>query len=116
MSMSHRSPKLIKGSIVLLDSSSGAVLRVIALQYNPASMTRSLPAQQHESRNCGDRAEPRRTKRIPAKTKFRLAAFNDNDASSDHIAGLSAVRARIADRHFQTNCKEPERFGALACV
>lgn len=45
MATSPHSPKLIKGGIVLLDSSSGAVLRVIALQYNTHLLTRSLQAQ-----------------------------------------------------------------------
>ena len=31
------SPRLLKGGIVLIDPESGAVLRIIALQYNPVS-------------------------------------------------------------------------------
>lgn len=61
MSFPPRSPKLIKGGIVLMDSSSGAVLRVNALQYNPHSQTRSLQAQWYEPQQGGDRAERLRT-------------------------------------------------------
>ena len=39
------SPRLIKGGIVLIDPASGAVKRVIVLQYNPDSLSRSLQVQ-----------------------------------------------------------------------
>jgi hypothetical protein len=38
-------PRLIKAGIVLADPNTGTVLRVIALQYNPETLTRSLKAQ-----------------------------------------------------------------------
>ena len=40
-----RSPRLIKGGIVVTDPVSLAVRRVITLQYNPDSITRTLTAQ-----------------------------------------------------------------------
>ena len=36
------SPKLLKGGIVLIDPDTSAVLRIIALQYNPDSLSRTL--------------------------------------------------------------------------
>jgi hypothetical protein len=39
------SPRLLKGGIVLIDPSTGVVRRVIALQYNPATLQRSLTAK-----------------------------------------------------------------------
>jgi hypothetical protein len=36
------SPKLLKGGIVLIDPDSDAVMRIIALQYNPGTLSRSL--------------------------------------------------------------------------
>jgi hypothetical protein len=39
------SPKLTKGGLVLIDAASGQVQRVIALQYNPDSLTRTLQAK-----------------------------------------------------------------------
>jgi hypothetical protein len=36
------SPKLLKGGIVLIDPETSAVLRIIALQYNPDSLSRTL--------------------------------------------------------------------------
>ena len=40
-----RSPRLVKGGIVQLDPASGAVRHIIALQYNPDSLTRSFQVQ-----------------------------------------------------------------------
>ncbi|HEV3052034.1 MAG TPA: hypothetical protein VGX50_17120 [Longimicrobium sp.] len=39
------SPRLLKGGIVLIDPATGAVQRVITLQYNPATLQRSLTAR-----------------------------------------------------------------------
>jgi hypothetical protein len=36
------SPRLLKGGIVLIDPTSGAVQRIIALQYNPDTLSRTL--------------------------------------------------------------------------
>src|SRR6185369_540253 len=35
------SPRLVRGGIVLVDATTGAVRRVIAMQYNPDTLTRS---------------------------------------------------------------------------
>lgn len=45
MSSYPGSPRLIKGGIVLVDPSSGIVQRIIALQYNPDTLTRTLQVQ-----------------------------------------------------------------------
>lgn len=45
MSTFPNSPRLLKGGIVLLDSISGAIRRIVTLQYNPDSLTRSLQIQ-----------------------------------------------------------------------
>ena len=36
------SPRLLRGGIVLVDAESAAVQRIIALQYNPDTLTRTL--------------------------------------------------------------------------
>ena len=40
------SPRIIKGGLVLIDPDSASVRRVIALQYNPDTLTRTLQPQQ----------------------------------------------------------------------
>ena len=44
------SPRLLKGGIVLLDPESGHVRRIIALQYNPDTLTRSLQVDRKSTR------------------------------------------------------------------
>ena len=45
MSTSPISPRLIKGGIVTMDPDTAVVQSVIALQYNPDSLTRTLQIQ-----------------------------------------------------------------------
>lgn len=61
------SPRLVKGGLVLLDATSGAILRVIALQYNPDTLTRSLQIQAVGAES-GDRTEALRLKGPPVET------------------------------------------------
>jgi hypothetical protein len=67
MSSFPNSPQLLKGGIVLLDSSSGRILRIIALQYNPDSLTRSLQIQSVPG-DSKDRAEVLRLIGPPVET------------------------------------------------
>src|ERR1043166_1827987 len=60
------SPRLIKGGIVLIDPQSSAVLRVIALQYNPDTLSRTLQVQ--AVGEAGDRLEALRLKGPPNET------------------------------------------------
>lgn len=69
-----RSPKLLKGGIVLVDPDTAAVLRVIGLQYNPDSLTRTLQVQ-GVGENA-DRSEVLRLKGPPIET-FKLEAELD---------------------------------------
>jgi len=55
------SPKLLRGGIVVLDPDTGTVLRVITLQYNPDSVTRTLAIQAHGEAS-GDLTEALRLK------------------------------------------------------
>lgn len=61
------SPRLQKGGIALLDPTTGAVLAVIALQYNPDTVTRSLQPQAYGTES-GDRSEALRLKGPPVET------------------------------------------------
>jgi hypothetical protein len=61
------SPQLLKAGLVLLDADSGAVQRVIALQYNPDTLTRTLQPQGAGGEG-GERAEALRLKGPPVET------------------------------------------------
>lgn len=60
------SPRLIKGGIVLMDADTGAVRRIIALQYNPDSLTRSY--QIKAVSEGGDMSEAMRLTGPPVET------------------------------------------------
>lgn len=68
------SPKILKGGIVLIDPASAAVKRIISLQYNPDSLSRSFQIQGFSE--GGDRSEPFRLKG-PAVESFKLEAEID---------------------------------------
>jgi hypothetical protein len=74
MSAFPGSPRTIRGGIVLLDPASSAVRRVIGLQYNPESVTRTLQAQ--ATGEGGTRSEALRLKGPPIET-LRLDAEID---------------------------------------
>jgi hypothetical protein len=77
------SPPLLKGGLVLLDPSSGAVLRVVSFQYNPETVSRSLTPQ--AASGDGDRSEALRLKGPPVETVKFDATLDATDA-----LGLSA--------------------------
>jgi hypothetical protein len=61
-----RSPRTLKGGIVLIDPLTSVVLRVITLQYNPDSVTRTLQLQ--SAGDGGDQSEALRLKGPPVET------------------------------------------------
>ena len=62
-----KSPRLVRGGIVLIDPDTSAVKRIIALQYNPDTLTRTLQPQGVTSMG-GDRSEALRLKGPPVET------------------------------------------------
>jgi hypothetical protein len=78
MSAFPGSPRILKGGIVLIDADTSTVLRVIALQYNPDSLTRSLQVQA-VSADGGDRSEVLRLKGPPVETLKLEAEIDATD-------------------------------------
>jgi hypothetical protein len=60
------SPRVLKGGIVLVDPNTGTVLRVIPLQYNPDTLSRTL--QIRGTSEGGDRLDALRLTGPPAET------------------------------------------------
>ncbi len=90
------SPRLLKGGIVLIDPASGAVQRVIALQYNPDTLTRSLaPKSPGES---ADRSEALRLKGPPVETLKLEAEIDATDllAAGDAQAAEVGIHPQLA--------------------
>jgi hypothetical protein len=75
MSSFPGSPRLLKGGIVLLDPTTAVVQRIITLQYNPDTLTRTLQVQAAETGNR-DRSEALRLKGPPVET-FKFDAEID---------------------------------------
>lgn len=75
MSSFPNSPRVVKGGIVLIDPDSARVLRIISLQYNPDTLTRSLQVQTAGS-DAANRSEPMRFKG-PAIETIKLEADID---------------------------------------
>lgn len=93
MSGFSNSPKVLKGGIILIDPASGAVQRVIALQYNPDLLTRSLQPQ-----SVGGSAalsEPLRLKGPPIETIKLEAELDATDQLEFPDQHRSAVEVGI---------------------
>ncbi|PVZ08198.1 hypothetical protein [Actinomycetospora cinnamomea] len=72
-------PRLTRGGLVLLDPATGAVTRVVAFQYNPDTLTRTLEPQgagDQAGDQAGDRLEALRLTGPPRET-VRLEAELD---------------------------------------
>jgi hypothetical protein len=74
-------PRLIRGGLVLVDPESGRVQRVIALQYNPDTLTRSLQPQ--ALADPQDRSQALRLKGPPIET-IRVEAELDAADQLEH--------------------------------
>jgi len=66
MSAFPNSPRLVKGGVVLVDPDSGVVQKIIVLQYNPDTLTRTLAPQ--GVKEGGDRSEALRLTGPPIET------------------------------------------------
>ena len=103
--MTPLSPRLLKGGLVRLDPKSGRILGVIALQYNPDTLTRTLQVQ--ATGETGDRSQALRLKGAAVET-IKLDAEIDaadrlQEANPDAVAvgihpQLAALEALVHPR------------------
>ena len=87
------SPRLLKGGIVEMDPDSGRVLRVIALQYNPDTLTRTLQVQ--SSADSGDRSTALRLKGAAIETIKLEAEIDATELLDDPQSNPDAVAVGI---------------------
>lgn len=92
-----RSPRLLKGGVVLVDATSGAIQRIVALQYNPDSITRTLQAVSMGSESA-NRAEATRLKGPPIETLKLEAELDATDLleSGDEATLQAGLHPHIA--------------------
>lgn len=70
------SPRVLKGGIALVEPGSGRVVQVIALQYNPETLSRTLQAQAVGAEGGADRSQALRLKGPPVES-YKLDAEID---------------------------------------
>lgn len=88
------SPRLVKGGIVLIDPETSAVRRIITLQYNPNTLTRTLQVQGAGGEG-GDRSEALRLKGPPVETIKLDAEIDATDQLEFPDQNKNAVEAGI---------------------
>lgn len=90
-------PKLVRGGIVLIDPQSGAVERVIVLQYNPETLSRSLQVKGVGAEG-GDRSEALRLMGPPVETLQLEAEIDATDQleAGDATAAELGVHPQLA--------------------
>jgi hypothetical protein len=88
------SPRTLRGGIVLVDPGSAAIQRIIVLQYNPDTLTRTLaPKTVQLAGDGGNRSEAMRLKGPPVET-IKLDAEIDATDQLEH-ADDTALQAGI---------------------
>ncbi len=88
------SPRLLKGGIVLIDPDTSAVLRIIALQYNPDTLTRTLQVKGVGAESV-DRSEVLRLKGPPVETIKVDAEIDAADQMEVADAGSTVLQVGI---------------------
>lgn len=88
------SPRLVKGGIVLINPDTAAIERVIALQYNPDTLTRTLQIK-GVGAEAGDRRETQRLTGPPVETIKLDAEIDATDQLEFPDQNQNAVRLGI---------------------
>jgi hypothetical protein len=90
------SPRLIKGGLVVLDPSGARVLRTIALQYNPDTLSRSYQVQGVGGDGAAERAQPFRLKGPAVETIKVDVEIDASDQLASPEQNAQAVDSGIA--------------------
>ncbi|WP_263381640.1 hypothetical protein [Granulicella arctica] len=122
MSTPLNAPRLIKGGLALIDNQSGTIAGIIALQYNPDTMTRSFQIK-GVTGDSGDHQEALRLKGPPVETikvdaeidaTDQLEAGDAQTLATGIHAQLAAIETIVypASAHLFSNWSE-ESSGSL---
>src|SRR6185436_11399755 len=88
-----RSPRLLKGGLVLIDPATAAVRRIIVMQYNPDTLSRTLQVQ--AVGESADRSEALRLKAPPVETIKLEAEIDVTDQLELPEQGQNRVAAEF---------------------
>ncbi len=86
-------PRLLRGGLVQVDPASARVLTIIALQYNPDTLSRTLQVQ--ASGKDGDRAQALRLRGAAVETIKLEAEIDATDLLEDPAANADAVQLGV---------------------
>lgn len=91
------SPRLIKGGIILIDAETSLVRRIIALQYNPDTLSRSFQIK-GAGGEAGDHLEAMRLKGPPVETIKLDAEIDATDQleAGDKQSGELGIHPQLA--------------------
>src|SRR5438128_69531 len=89
------SPRLLKGGLVQVDPDTARVLRVISLQYNPDTLTRTLQVQASSGGGAADQSEALRLKGPAVETIKLEAEIDAADGLDDPASNPDAVALGI---------------------
>ena len=97
MSSFPGSPRLLRGGLVLVDPDTGAVRRILPLQYNPETLSRSLQIK-GVSGESGDHIEALRLKGPPVETIKVEAEIDaaDQMEAGDSTTGEAGLHPQLA--------------------
>jgi hypothetical protein len=99
MSSAPNAPRLLKGGLVLIDAGSSAVQRIITLQYNPDTLSRTLQTQSFSAGSeGGNRSEALRLKGPPIETIKLDAEIDATDQMEvgDSQTAQTGIHAQLA--------------------
>jgi len=94
MSSFPNSPRLVKGGIVLIDPTTSSVVRIIPLQYNPETLSRTLQIR-GATGDGGDRTEALRLTGPPVETIKLDAEIDATDQLEQPDQNPNAVKLGI---------------------
>lgn len=98
MSSFPGSPHLVKGGIVLINPDTSAVEKIITLQYNPDTLSRTLQVNGVGGEGSGQRSEPMRLAGPPIETLKIEAEIDATDMmeSGDSVTAESGIQPQLA--------------------
>lgn len=98
MSSFPGSPHLVKGGIVLINPETSAVEKIITLQYNPDTLSRTLQVNGVGGEGAGQRSEPLRLAGPPTETIKLEAEIDATDQMErgDSVTAESGIQPQLA--------------------
>lgn len=98
MSSFPGTPKVVKGGIVVINPETAAIEKIIPLQYNPDTITRTLQVHGAGGDGAGQRSEPMRLSGPPSETIKLEAELDATDKmeAGDTTTAQAGIQPQLA--------------------